>query len=85
MREPKISKLTVDEMLEKVREETERSKISSHQEGAQKAPETFAGEKAAPAETSTTEKYIPKEPFDQFLWKYGTKYANIINKVSCRF
>jgi O-antigen chain-terminating methyltransferase len=69
-----IPDMSVNAIMDKMKEELIRRKSLSAQQAAQ--PLTQVARPPAPIKT-----HKPKVSLDNFLWKYGTKYAKFINKV----
>jgi SAM-dependent methyltransferase len=63
----------IDEIMQKIREEAARRKKILHKE-------TDQGTIQTPSSLSSIEIYKPRSSFDNFLWKYGTRYAKTIKK-----
>ena len=67
------SDFSIDEIMQKIREEATRRKQILHKDTDQEAMQP-------PSPPSSIGTYKPRSSFDNFLWKYGTRYAKTIKE-----
>jgi SAM-dependent methyltransferase len=74
MRKSDIPKISVNDIMERIRREVEGRKKPSPKE----TPQEVLHLASHPSSAETDQ---PGLSLDDFLWKYGTKYAKMINKI----
>jgi SAM-dependent methyltransferase len=78
MTESSIPEISVDEIMQKIKEEVERGKRHQHH---QESPQNVSVAWNPSTESTKPKPLKGNTGIDKFLWKYGTRYSKFINKV----